>query len=136
MPEDAGRDLSVLQRAKIQIVIILCIGILPLSSTGLWGNSLAGKIAMKICIKCSQVVAEKINTCPICGSEMGASRGIIDGYRILEVLHEGYSSILCKARRDDEDAPVMIRIFTQQSGVDSQVAARLKHLQAYLPTRK
>jgi len=81
---------------------------------------------MKICAKCGQLVAEDVNTCPVCGSEVVAGRKAIDDYRILEVLHEGYSSILCKAVREGTDTPVMIRIFTPQSGVDAQVAARLK----------
>ena len=82
---------------------------------------------MKICIKCDQIVAEKVNICPVCGAEMAASRAAIDEYQILEVLHEGYSSILCKARREGDDEPVMIRIFTPQSGVDARVAERLKN---------
>ena len=82
---------------------------------------------MKICIKCNQILAEKVNICPVCGSEMAASRTAIDEYQIEEVLHEGYSSILCKARREGDDEPVMIRIFTPQSGVDAHVAKRLKN---------
>ncbi len=82
---------------------------------------------MKICIKCSQILAEKVNTCPVCGAELAASRAVIDEYQIAEVLHEGYSSILCKAQREGDDEPVMIRIFTPQSGVDARVAERLKN---------
>ena len=43
---------------------------------------------MKICIKCGQIVAEKVNICPVCGAEMAASRAAIDEYQIAEVLHE------------------------------------------------
>ncbi len=82
---------------------------------------------MKICIKCDQIVSEKVNICPVCGAEMAASRAAIDDYQLVEVLHEGYSSILCKARREGDVEPVMIRIFTPQSGVDARVAARLKN---------
>lgn len=82
---------------------------------------------MKICIKCGQIVAEKVNICPVCGAELAASRAAIDEYQIVEVLHEGYSSILCKARREGDNEPVMIRIFTPQSGVDARVAERLKN---------
>lgn len=82
---------------------------------------------MKICITCGQIVAEEVNTCPACGAEVVAGRAAIDGYRILEVLHEGYSSILCKARREGHDVPVMVRIFTPPSGVDARLAERLKH---------
>ncbi|BBO70950.1 hypothetical protein DSCA_48800 [Desulfosarcina alkanivorans] len=82
---------------------------------------------MKICSGCGQVVAEEINTCPACGAAVAAGRAAIDDFRILEVLHEGYSSILCKARRDGEDRPVMIRIFTRHSGVDTRLADRLKY---------
>jgi S1-C subfamily serine protease len=81
---------------------------------------------MKFCEKCGQLVAEEIVTCPSCGSEIAEGRKFIDDYRILEVLHEGYASILCRAARDDTDEPVMIRIFTPQSGVDEKIAERLK----------
>ena len=77
---------------------------------------------MKICIKCGQIVAEKVNSCPACGAELAESRTVIDDYQLGEVLHEGYSSILCKAQREGDDEPVMIRIFTPQSGVNAVVA--------------
>ena len=82
---------------------------------------------MKICIQCGQIVAEEVHTCPSCGAEVTAGRTAIDDYRILEVLHEGYSSILCKAQREGQDEPVLIRIFTPPSGVDARLAARLQH---------
>lgn len=81
---------------------------------------------MKLCKKCGQLVAEQIMTCPSCGSEVREGRKYIDAYRILEILHEGYSSILCRAIKDGMEEPVMIRIFTPQSGVDKKVADRLK----------
>ncbi len=82
---------------------------------------------MRICRQCGQVVAETINSCPACGADVANGQATIDDYRILEVLHEGHSSILFKAYRDGDAAPVMIRIFTPQSGVDAQLADRLKH---------
>ena len=82
---------------------------------------------MKICAACGQIVAEEINTCPACGTEVAAGRAFIDDYRILEVLHEGYASILCKAQRAGEETPVMIRIFTPPADVDAHLADRLKH---------
>ena len=81
---------------------------------------------MKLCEKCGQLVAEEIMTCPSCGSEVHEGRKYIDDYRILEILHEGYSSILCRAIKDGVEKPVMIRIFTPQSGVDKKIADRLK----------
>ncbi|MDH3568211.1 MAG: hypothetical protein OEM61_12775, partial [Desulfobacteraceae bacterium] len=71
-------------------------------------------------------MAEEIMTCPSCGSEVREGRKYIDDYRILEILHEGYSSILCRAIKDGGEKPVMIRIFTPQSGVDKKIADRLK----------
>ncbi|MBW1724389.1 MAG: trypsin-like peptidase domain-containing protein [Deltaproteobacteria bacterium] len=71
-------------------------------------------------------MAEEIMTCPSCGSEVREGRKYIDDYRILEILHEGYSSILCRAIKDGVEKPVMIRIFTPQSGVDKKIADRLK----------
>jgi S1-C subfamily serine protease len=71
-------------------------------------------------------VGEEITTCPSCGGEIGKGREYIDDYRIEEVLHEGHASILCRAVKEGEEKPVMIRIFTRQSGVDEEVAGRLK----------
>jgi S1-C subfamily serine protease len=81
---------------------------------------------MKLCPSCGQPVAESIMTCPTCGNEVGEGRTHVDDYRILEILHEGYSSILCKAVKAGETQPVMIRIFTPRSGVNEAVAQRLK----------
>ena len=81
---------------------------------------------MKLCNHCGQLVAEDIIVCPSCGSDVVEGRKKIDDYRILSVLHEGYSSVLCKAIQDDCDHPVMIRIFTPQSGVDNSIAQRLR----------
>jgi S1-C subfamily serine protease len=80
---------------------------------------------MKVCRNCGQSVAEKIAKCPNCGSEVREGREYIDEYRIKEVLHEGYSSILCKAVKEGEEGPVMIRIFTPDSGIDEKIAERL-----------
>jgi tetratricopeptide (TPR) repeat protein len=71
-------------------------------------------------------LGEEISSCPSCGSEVREGRKYIDDYRIEEVLHEGHASILCKAVREGEEKPVMIRLFTHQSGVDEGVAARLR----------
>ncbi len=81
---------------------------------------------MKICIQCGQVVAEAVNTCPACGAEVVAGRAAIDDYRIMEVVQEGYASILCKARREGDQEPVAIRIFTPPAGFDAHLADRLK----------
>ena len=80
---------------------------------------------MKICDQCGQLVAEDIISCPACGSDVIEGRKYIDDYHITKVLHEGYSSILCKAIQDESEQPVMIRIFTPQSGVDDAIAQRL-----------
>jgi S1-C subfamily serine protease len=71
-------------------------------------------------------VGEEITTCPSCGGEIGEGRRYIDDYRIEEVLHEGHASILCRAVKEGEEKPVMIRLFTPQSAVDEEVAERLK----------
>jgi len=81
---------------------------------------------MKLCPTCGQAVAEEIKTCPSCGSEIGEGRRSIDDYQIVEVLHEGYSSLLCRAVHEASGEHVMIRLFTPQSGVDEDVAARLE----------
>lgn len=81
---------------------------------------------MKLCPTCGQAVAEEITSCPSCGSEIGEGRRFIDDYRIMEVLHEGYSSLLCHAVNETSHEHVMIRLFTPHSGVDEDVAARLE----------
>ena len=81
---------------------------------------------MKLCQNCGQPVAEEITTCPSCGSEIAEGIKRIDNYLIEEVLHEGHASILCRAVKEGETKPVMIRIFTPQSGVNKDVADRLK----------
>ena len=82
---------------------------------------------MRLCPKCDQPVAEEIGLCPACGNEIGEGRKYIDDYRIVDILHEGHSSFLCRAIRERTGEMVMIRLFTPQSGVDEEVAARLKH---------
>jgi S1-C subfamily serine protease len=81
---------------------------------------------MKLCQKCDQPVAEEITTCPSCGSVISEGRKYIDDYRIVDVLHEGHSSFLCRAIRERTQELVMIRLFTAESGVDDEVAWRLK----------
>ena len=81
---------------------------------------------MKICEGCGQLVAEGVTVCPACGGEVGEGRRFIDDYRILDVLHHGHASILCKAQKEGDDEPVMIRLFTPQSAVTDKVAYRLK----------
>jgi serine/threonine protein kinase/tetratricopeptide (TPR) repeat protein len=81
---------------------------------------------MRLCPKCDQPVAEEIRLCPACGNEIGEGRKYIDDYRIVDILHEGHSSFLCRAIRERTGEMVMIRLFTPQSGVDEEVAARLK----------
>lgn len=81
---------------------------------------------MKLCPICGQSVAEEITTCPACGGRIAEGRTHIDDYRIVDVLHEGHASFLCRALRERTHEPVMIRLFTPRSGVNEQVAARLQ----------
>lgn len=80
---------------------------------------------MKICYGCGQLLAEEVVLCPSCGNRVGKGRTQVDDYEIQEILHEGHSSILCKARKKGQEEYVMLRLFTPQSGVDELVAARL-----------
>jgi S1-C subfamily serine protease/tetratricopeptide (TPR) repeat protein len=82
---------------------------------------------MKLCQGCGQLLAEDITICPVCGNEVAEGRKTIDDYRIIEVLHEGYATILCRAAKDQAEESVMIRIFGPQSGVDEKIAERLKN---------
>lgn len=81
---------------------------------------------MKLCPRCGQSVAEEIAICPSCGSEIGEGRRHIDDYRIVDVLHEGYASLLCRAIHEPTQEHVMIRLFSPYSGVNEEVAARLE----------
>jgi hypothetical protein len=81
---------------------------------------------MKLCPTCGQPVAEEIIACPACGRALSERRQTIDDYRIVDVLHEGYSTFLCQAIRERTDERVMIRLFTPRSGVNAEVAARLQ----------
>ena len=81
---------------------------------------------MKLCRNCGQAVAHDVTTCPSCGMDVGKGRERIDDYRILEVIHEGHASIVCKAIKEGEDEPVSIRIFTPQAQISDEVAYRLK----------
>ncbi len=81
---------------------------------------------MKLCPNCDQHVAEEISVCPACGKAIGEGRKYIDDYRIVDILHEGHASLLCRAIRERTGELVMIRLFTSQSGVNEAVALRLK----------
>jgi len=82
---------------------------------------------MKLCQSCGQLLAEDITTCPACGNEVAEGRKTIDDYRIIEILHEGYATILCRAVKEQDEESVIIRIFSPQSGVDEKIAERLKN---------
>ena len=81
---------------------------------------------MKLCSNCGQAVAEEIATCPSCGRDVGQGRSHIDDYRIEDIVHEGYASILCRAVHERTGEQVMIRLFTPWSRVDEKVAGRLR----------
>lgn len=81
---------------------------------------------MKRCTTCDQIVSEKIITCPACGSHIVEGMKYIDDYRIQAIIHEGRSSIVCKAIKDDAQHSVSIRLFTEKSGVDDKIAQRLE----------
>ncbi len=73
---------------------------------------------MKRCESCGQIVAQSISTCPACGSQLVAGMTSIDDYRIQRIIHEGRSSLVCRAIKEGHKKPVTIRLFTDQSGVD------------------
>ena len=80
---------------------------------------------MKQCPSCGQILSEKISLCPACGRHTAEKPAFIDDYKILEIIHEGHSSLVVKAVKDEGAAPVTIRLFTDASGVDDLVAQRL-----------
>ena len=77
---------------------------------------------MKPCDTCGQALAESVKICPSCGAEATEALTHVDNYRILEVVHEGYASILYRAVGDGAENPVALRLFTENSGVDEAVA--------------
>ncbi|WDP89708.1 MAG: trypsin-like peptidase domain-containing protein [Desulfobacter sp.] len=81
---------------------------------------------MKRCSSCGQILAQRIKRCPACGGRQTAGMTAVDDYRIIAVIHEGRSSLVCRAVKKKHDHPVTIRVFTDQSGVDTAVAARLE----------
>ncbi len=80
---------------------------------------------MKRCQSCGQILSEKITVCPDCGHHIAEGLKYIDDYKILEIIHEGYSSLVVKAVKGEDSAPVNLRLFTDASGVDDTVAKRL-----------
>jgi len=81
---------------------------------------------MKQCTSCGQIIAQNITTCPACGSHLVAGMKSIDDYKIQKIIHEGRSSLVCRAVKENGKTPVSIRLFTDQSGVDDQIALRLE----------
>ncbi len=81
---------------------------------------------MKRCTSCGQIVAQSIKTCPACGSHLVAGMKFIDDYRILNIIHEGRSSLVCKAVKENGVKPITIRLFTDQAGVNDTIALRLE----------
>ncbi len=81
---------------------------------------------MKRCKSCGQLTSQKVTTCPACGNHLVDDLKSIDGYKIQTIIHEGRSSLVCKAIKEDSKKSVSLRIFTQKSGVDDQVASRLE----------
>ncbi|WP_299980987.1 trypsin-like peptidase domain-containing protein [Desulfobacula sp.] len=80
---------------------------------------------MKQCKSCGQILSQKITMCPACGSHIVGGIKYIDDYRILAIIHEGRSSLVCKAVKSQDEKPVSIRLFTETSGVDTRIAHRL-----------
>ena len=81
---------------------------------------------MKLCKSCGQSLSEKITMCPACGRHIASGIKYIDDYQIVTIIHEGRSSLVCKAVKDQDEKPVSIRLFTEKSGVDDRVAKRLE----------
>ncbi len=81
---------------------------------------------MKLCYTCSQPLAESVTICPNCGSEVTQGLTRVDNYQILEIVHEGHASILCRAIEEESEVPVALRLFSAESGVDETIAGRLR----------
>lgn len=52
-------------------------------------------LIMKQCKECGQILSEKITTCPDCGSHIVKGIKYIDDYKIVAIIHEGRSSLVC-----------------------------------------
>ena len=82
---------------------------------------------MKLCQTCNQALAEAITTCPSCWAKVEKGKEYIGDYRVVDVIHEGHASILCRAETQEGHLPVLIRLFKPQSKMDEKVAERLKN---------
>lgn len=82
---------------------------------------------MKLCQSCHQALAEIVTTCPSCGAGVEQGRKYIEDYEIIGVLYEGHASILCKAKFISSNELMMIRMYKPQSGMNQEVAERLKN---------
>ncbi|MCP3876519.1 MAG: trypsin-like serine protease [Desulfobacteraceae bacterium] len=80
---------------------------------------------MKRCSSCGQIISQKITTCPACGQRIVDGIKFIDDYKIQAIIHEGRSSIVCRAVKNEDQTPVSLRLFTEKSGVDDGIAKRL-----------
>ncbi len=81
------------------------------------------------CKSCGQILSQKITTCPACGKPVVEGIKYIDEYEVLAVIHEGRSSFVFRVVKNQSKKPVTIRLFTEKSGVDEQVAKRLEELE-------
>ena len=81
---------------------------------------------MKHCDSCGQTLADNIVSCPSCGAELKGGLSSVDDYQIVELIHEGHATILCKATKKGEQIPVMVRIYKPLSGVNEKTVERLR----------
>lgn len=81
---------------------------------------------MRECTSCGQLASQKVSQCPACGSPLEKGIRHIDDYKILAIIHEGRSSMVCKAVKEGSEKPVSIRIFSKKADIDDAVAQRLK----------
>ncbi len=81
---------------------------------------------MKTCPQCHQKLGEQVLACPNCGHDLDTNPKTIDGYRIEQVLHDGYASILCKAVRQETGQAYMLRIYKPEAHINPEIVERLE----------
>lgn len=81
---------------------------------------------MKTCPSCSQPLGEDVVFCPACGRDAGVARRTAGEYCLLQLLRDGYASVLYRARKEGAEHDVMLRLFKPEAGVDEEKAQRLR----------
>lgn len=74
---------------------------------------------------CKQVLGEGVAVCPSCGNPLDTGLDRIDDYVLLELIGETSSGVLYRARRDQDDADVLLRLHPENTVLSEDQARRM-----------